>query len=191
MRRPSLPLYRQVLESGEPLVHTESTDDDALVIGERRHWLSSYYPVRTAEGEVIGVGAVIMEITDRRRADDRLRLLAEAGELFSSSLDRDEIAARIAQVTVPRLADSCNVFVASADSLVRVACVNNDPKLQPLLESLPSRYRAHRRGHGTARHGFPLDRVRPVQHRRSRSTSRSSSVSAPIRRPSSRSAPAR
>ena len=80
-----LPLYRQVLESGEPLVHTESTDDDALVIGERRHWLSSYYPVRTPEGEVIGVGAVIMEITDRRRADERLRLLAEAGELFSSS----------------------------------------------------------------------------------------------------------
>jgi PAS domain S-box-containing protein len=135
-----LPLYRKVLESGEPLVHTESTDDDALIIGERRHWLSSYYPVRTAEDEVIGVGAVIMEITDRRRADDRLRLLAEAGELFSSSLDRDEIAARIAQVTVPRLADSCNVYVASVDTLVRVACVNNDPKLQPLLESLPSRF---------------------------------------------------
>src|SRR6185295_14976485 len=105
-----------------------------------RHWLSSYYPVRTAENEVIGVGGVIMEITDRRRADDRLRLLAEAGELFSSSLDRDEIAARIAQVTVPRLADSCNVYVASADSLVRVACLNNDPKLQPILESLPDRF---------------------------------------------------
>ena len=40
----------QVLESGEPLVHTESTDDDALAIGERRHWLSSYYPVRTPRG---------------------------------------------------------------------------------------------------------------------------------------------
>ena len=152
---PSLvPLYRQVLESGEPLVHTESTDDDALVIGERRHWLSSYYPVRTGEGEVIGVGAVIMEITDRRRADDRLRLLAEAGELFSSSLDRDEIAARIAQVTVPRLADSCNVFVASADSLVRVACMNNDPKLQPILESLPSRYALTGEGTGLLAHAF-------------------------------------
>ena len=76
------PLYRRVLETGEPLVHTESTDDAVLHIGERRHWLSSYYPVRTPDGEVIGVGAVIMEITDRRRADDRLRLLAEAGELF-------------------------------------------------------------------------------------------------------------
>jgi PAS domain S-box-containing protein len=149
-----VPLYRQVLESGEPLVHTESTDDDALIIGERRHWLSSYYPVRTPEGEVIGVGAVIMEITDRRRADDRLRLLAEAGELFSSSLDRDEIAARIAQVTVPRLADSCNVFVASADSLVRVACVNNDPRLQPLLESMPSRYALTGEGTGLLAHAF-------------------------------------
>jgi PAS domain S-box-containing protein len=149
-----LPLYRKVLESGEPLVHTESTDDDALIIGERRHWLSSYYPVRTAEGEVIGVGAVIMEVTDRRRADDRLRLLAEAGELFSSSLDRDEIAARIAQVSVPRLANSCNVFVASDDSLVRVACVNNDPELQPLLESLPSRFALTGEGTGMLAHAF-------------------------------------
>ena len=103
---------------------------------------------------MIGVGAVIMEITDRRRADDRLRLLAEAGELFSSSLDRDEIAARIAQVTVPRLADSCNVFVASADSLVRVACVNNDPKLQPHLESLPSRYPLTGEGTGLLAQAF-------------------------------------
>ena len=78
------PLYRRVLESGEPVVHTESTDDAALHIGEQRHWLSSYYPVRTADGEMIGVGGVIMEITDRKRADDRLRLLAEAGELFST-----------------------------------------------------------------------------------------------------------
>jgi PAS domain S-box-containing protein len=148
------PLYRQVLESGEPLIHTESTDEDALVIGDRRHWLSSYYPVRTPDGEVIGVGAVIMEVTDRRRAADRLRLLAEAGELFSSSLDRDEISARIAQVTVPRLADSCNVFVASGDSLVRIACLNNDPDLQPLLESLPSRYALTGEGTGLLAQAF-------------------------------------
>ena len=132
------PLYRRVLESGEPLVHTESTDDAALRMGERRHWLSSYYPVRTADGEVIGVGAVVMEITDRKRADDRLRLLAEAGELFSSSLDQDEIAARIAQVAVPRLADTCNVYIAADGVLNRVACVAADPEVQPVLEALPA-----------------------------------------------------
>ena len=148
------PLYRRVLESGEPIVHTESTDDDALVIGDRRHWLSSYYPVRTPEGEVIGVGGVIMEITDRKRADDRLRLLAEAGELFSSSLDREEIARGSRSVTVPRLADSCNVFLASGDALVRFACVNIDPDLQPLVESMPSRYALTGEGTGLLAHAF-------------------------------------
>jgi len=134
------PLYRRVLETGEPLVHTESTDDAALHIGERRHWLSSYYPVRTPDGEVIGVGAVIMEITDRRRADDRLRLLAEAGELFSSSLDQDEIASRIAQVAVPRLADTCNVYLGDGATLERVACASADPDVQQVLESLPASF---------------------------------------------------
>ena len=135
-----VPLYRRVLETGEPVVHTESTDDEALQMGERRHWLSSYYPVHTADGEVIGIGAVIMEVTDRRRADDRLRLLAEAGELFSTSLEQDEIAERIARVGVPRLADTCNVYVHRDGTLVRVACVSADPAVQTVLESLPNLY---------------------------------------------------
>jgi PAS domain S-box-containing protein len=133
------PLYRRVLESGEPIVHTESTDERALVQGDRRHWLSSYYPVRTSDGEVIGVGGVIMEITDRKRADDRLRLLAEAGELFSSSLDREEICARIARVTVPRLADSCSVYLAVEGILERIASVNVDRKLEAAMADLPVR----------------------------------------------------
>jgi PAS domain S-box-containing protein len=142
------PLYRRVLETGEPIVHTESTDDAALNIGERRHWLSSYYPVRTPAGEVIGVGAVIMEITDRKRADDRLRLLAEAGELFSSSLDQEEIASRVAQVAVPRLADTCNVYLSDGTTLRRVACVSADPDVQPVLESLPASFALDEREQG-------------------------------------------
>jgi PAS domain S-box-containing protein len=134
------PLYRRVLATGEPVVHTESTSDAALQMGERRHWLSSYYPVHAEDGEVIGIGAVIMEITDRKRADDRLRLLAEAGELFSSSLEQDEIASRIAQVGVPRLADTCNVYVAREGVLARVACVAADSAVQSVLESLPSAF---------------------------------------------------
>jgi PAS domain S-box-containing protein len=135
-----VPLYERVLETGEPVVHTESTDDAALQMGQRRHWLSSYYPVHTPEGEVIGIGAVIMEITDRKRADDRLRLLAEAGELFSTSLDQDEIASRIAHVGVPRLADTCNVYLLRDGVLARVACVAADPEAQPVLESLPETF---------------------------------------------------
>ena len=134
------PLYRQVLETGEPVVHNESTDEAGLRSGDRRHWLSSYYPVRAEDGGITGVGAVIMDVTRQRKADERLRVLAEAGELFASSLDADAVFARIAQVVVPRLADSISIFLAAGRSLERVACAHADPELQPLLEALPPSY---------------------------------------------------
>jgi PAS domain S-box-containing protein len=135
------PMYRSVLETGIPLVHQESTDGGEIAPGSDRHWLSSYYPVRTEFGETIGVGAVIMEITDRKRAEDRLRLLAEAGELFSSSLDRKEIFARVAHLVVPRIADACNIFLAEGNGVVRVAYSHVDPERERLMAAMPDEYR--------------------------------------------------
>ena len=134
------PLYRRVLETGEPVVHEESTDEAITRPGDSRHWLSSYYPVRSSDGETTGVGGVIMEITGQKRADARLRLLAEAGELFSSSLDREEILKRIARVVVPRIADACNIYLAERDILERVAHAHADPELERLMDSMPDRY---------------------------------------------------
>jgi two-component system sensor histidine kinase BarA len=74
------PVYRRVIESGEPLVQEESTEMLAPHLGTDRHWLSSYYPVRTPGGEVIGLGAVIMEITERRRLVRELEARAQAAK---------------------------------------------------------------------------------------------------------------
>jgi PAS domain S-box-containing protein len=138
---PSLePLYRRVLETGEPVVHEESTDDEARGPGEERHWLSSYYPVLDETGETVGVGGMILETTGQRRADARLRLLAEAGELFSSSLEQGEILRRISRVVVPRIADACNIFLASGDVLTRVAHAHAEPELERVMDAMPARY---------------------------------------------------
>ena len=134
------PLYRRVLETGEPVVHEESTDEAIAGPGDARHWLSSYYPVRGADGETTGVGGVIMEITGQKRADARLRLLAEAGEHFSSSLDREEILRRISRVVVPRIADACNIYLADGDALERVAHAHADPELEQVMDSMPDHY---------------------------------------------------
>jgi PAS domain S-box-containing protein len=65
------PVYRQVVETGRPIVrHEASTDLGAHRLGTDRHWLSSYFPVKTDDGEVLGVGAVVMEITERKLAED-------------------------------------------------------------------------------------------------------------------------
>jgi PAS domain S-box-containing protein len=62
------PMCRHVLETGEPIVNVE-VDGTAPSTGERRCWLSSFYPVRLAN-EVVGIGLVVVDITERRRAED-------------------------------------------------------------------------------------------------------------------------
>jgi PAS domain S-box-containing protein len=68
------PIARRVLETREAVValeHTGGTPDapDAL-----RYWRASYYPVLAPDGEPLGVGAIVEEITDRRRAEQRAEL---------------------------------------------------------------------------------------------------------------------
>jgi len=72
------PVYRRVVDTGVPCVQEESTEWLPQRLGHDRHWLSSYYPVRTADGEILGLGAVVMEITERKRAEGELEARAQA-----------------------------------------------------------------------------------------------------------------
>jgi PAS domain S-box-containing protein len=134
------PLYRRVLETGQPVVHEESTNEAISGPGDARWWLSSYYPVLNEAGDTTGIGGMILETTGQKRADARLRLLAEAGELFSSSLDREEILRRIARVVVPRMADACNIYLAEGEILSRVAHSHAVPELERAMDAMPDRY---------------------------------------------------
>ncbi len=84
------PLYRQVIETGQPIVDREiRRRASAGTTTEVR--LVSYHPVKNARGDVMGVSAVIQEITARKRAEDTLRNIAagvsaKTGETFFQSL---------------------------------------------------------------------------------------------------------
>ena len=53
-----------------------------------------------------------MDVTDRMRAEEAQRFLAEAGAALASSLDyEDRLSAAVARLVVPRLADWCSVYV--------------------------------------------------------------------------------
>jgi PAS domain S-box-containing protein len=60
-------VYRHVLETGEPVVNLE-VDRVRALTQDRRHWLASYYPV-TVDDEVIGVGVVVTDVTERAQAE--------------------------------------------------------------------------------------------------------------------------
>ncbi len=65
-----VPIYQHVIESGEPVLERELTAEQPGT-GHVRHVLASWFPVRI-EGEVTGVGAVVIDVTDLKAAEMRL-----------------------------------------------------------------------------------------------------------------------
>lgn len=75
------PLLREVIDSRQPLVDMELSGPTPADPDADRHFLVSYYPVLD-ESEVIGVGAVVVEITERVRA--HRELTQQASEIYEN-----------------------------------------------------------------------------------------------------------
>jgi PAS domain S-box-containing protein len=63
------PAYRQVLESGEAVVNQDVTLTLPVAPDRVRTFLTTFYPVRI-DGELIGIGAVAVDVTERREAQE-------------------------------------------------------------------------------------------------------------------------
>ena len=63
------PLYRRVLETGEPLIeyelHAHSTADPD---GEKHWWSLSCSRVQSEDGKVLGLQVIVHDITERKLA---------------------------------------------------------------------------------------------------------------------------
>ena len=69
-----VPAMREVLATGRELVNVELAGSTSAAPGVRREFEVSYFPVRRrGDGEVLGVGCVVFEVTERREAERALR----------------------------------------------------------------------------------------------------------------------
>ncbi|MBV9926602.1 MAG: PAS domain-containing protein [Acidobacteria bacterium] len=75
------PLFRRVMETGEPILNVEVGGETPAAPGVKRYWLTNYYPVRPAEGAPVGVGVVVTEVTEQRVAEERLLRAQRAARL--------------------------------------------------------------------------------------------------------------
>ena len=66
------PLYRQVIESGEPMLNLEMSGTNQAQPGVERDWLLNYYPQKDISGQVVGVNVMVQEITERKRIERNL-----------------------------------------------------------------------------------------------------------------------
>ncbi len=67
------PLIRGVLETGEPVIDYELRGETLAEPGAAKDWIASFYPVGIEGGEVIGVGVLVTDITEHKKAEDELR----------------------------------------------------------------------------------------------------------------------
>lgn len=63
------PHLQQVLDTGEPLLNFECSGEAPGQPGRLGYWLLNRYPVRGVNGQILGVGTMIADITDRKRAE--------------------------------------------------------------------------------------------------------------------------
>jgi PAS domain S-box-containing protein len=108
--------------------------------GPRRYDLR-ISPLRRPDGRPAGRLVVARDVTERRLAERRLALLAEAGAALSSSLDYEVTLGQVARLVTPTLADYCFVDVVDEQRVIRdVAVAHVDPEREEWLRQLRRLY---------------------------------------------------
>ncbi len=143
-----VPLYQRVLDERRPILGRELLGATPGQPDEERHWVASYTPVLGLDDQVIGVGSVIIDVTEQRNALDAARdaaqratFLAEAGALLDASLDEKTTLDNLAALAVPDFADWCVVHLLDEDGdLVQVAVAHVEPQKVRWARELYERY---------------------------------------------------
>ena len=99
----------------------------------------------TPEGRIFTV--VIRDITDRKRAEETQRFLADASAVLARSLDYETTLAGLARIALPRLADWCTIDVVVDGGLRRIQVAHADAEIDPLAQRLMSYPPAPDRSH--------------------------------------------
>jgi PAS domain S-box-containing protein len=81
------PFYDRVLKTGKPVLDVEVSGETGALPGVKCDWLTSYYPVRSRYGELLGLGTLVLEITDRKRAEKELQAAKESAEAANKAKD--------------------------------------------------------------------------------------------------------
>jgi PAS domain S-box-containing protein len=105
-------------------------------------WVEAQSVVVCDDSETpIGMRGVTMDITERKRAEDAQRFLAEASGLLASSLDYETTLASVAKLAVPNLADWCVVHIIGDNGRLRqLAVVHTDLAKEEAARKHQERY---------------------------------------------------
>ncbi|MDQ4088962.1 MAG: PAS domain-containing SpoIIE family protein phosphatase/ATP-binding protein [Actinomycetota bacterium] len=107
--------------------------------GEPRSFNVSYFPVRSAAGALVGAGLTLVEVTEAKRAEAeraallrraeaahlRLSILATASTVLTTTMELDELLARLTRVLTPMAADWCVIELVGRDGAIEHVAVSH------------------------------------------------------------------
>ncbi|GAA3807016.1 SpoIIE family protein phosphatase [Streptomyces chiangmaiensis] len=99
----------EVLQTGQPVLSFEKRGRPPGDPDHEHVYSASAFRLEDDDGRVLGVVDVVVDVTDRHRARQRLALVAEAGSRIGTTLDVLHTAGELTEVVVPGLADSAAV----------------------------------------------------------------------------------
>lgn len=113
------------------LLHTSGDYRDCIARGKA--W-------RNAQGCPFRMSGIVSDITERKRAEDSLRFLAEASALLSTSLDYEQTLPSLAKLCVPFMGDLCVIDIVENGLVQRIGIAHADPKKEQQVRQLQQQY---------------------------------------------------
>jgi two-component system, sensor histidine kinase and response regulator len=124
--------YRRVLETGRPLVDMESNGTVPAAPELQRHWVASFYPVFGLGREIVGINAVVLDITERKLQDQRNRDNEELFRaLYEGSGDAHVLVAYGAGFVSANRTAATLFGYDTIDELLAMSPASASPPLQP------------------------------------------------------------
>ncbi len=133
-------LYEQVLSSNQAILNMELSHPTTAQPDVMRDWLSSYFPLPGADGKPIGIGAFILEVTDRKNLERELALRQTRFDaffaaapasmfIFDDHLRFVQVNEKLAETTGPSVAEHLG-------KTVREVVPEMVHTLQPMLQQI-------------------------------------------------------
>jgi PAS domain S-box-containing protein len=136
LRASAEPLIQKVIETGEPIIGIELTGETPAQPRVRRDWLETFYPVKGPEGMVTGVGAIVEDVTERKRLERTQAILsAELQHRVKNILASVQATATLTLKSSGSLEEFAESFSGRLTALVRAQDTLLRSEWQPTMIS--------------------------------------------------------
>ncbi len=130
---------RQVAEFGRSKVKARRMGERREIAGVRKN--GEEFPAEAAisqirQGDDIVFTVALRDVTVRKRFEQRLQFLAEAGEKLASSFGSSETLTQVARLAVPTIADGCILENRVGNGFLAGAASHVDPGIEEILDEI-------------------------------------------------------